>query len=124
MVDSTHTKDIPFKYTGPGYYVTRDGRKVLVGKIKDQLHGLMCDTPDSLCNYTWTMDGTWMYSKMSTDLVGPWIDWRPVDLWLIVDKYGTIKYTSQHEHRTNEFFKFNFRDNPDYRITHVVEAKE
>lgn len=86
-----------FKYTGPGYYVTRDGRKALVGEADNEcLYGVIYDNHTLEAN-RWFETGRY-YSNRSTtkDLVGPWVEPpKPLELWVNVYKHGTYAHPTE-----------------------------
>jgi hypothetical protein len=91
------------KITGPGEYVTRDGRKATVEFLLPGKEAIFpwigwIDDPFPGCS-TWNGGGM----NCSTypgpnDIVGHWVEPRePAEMWAVLNKDGSIRWTSIHE---------------------------
>lgn len=78
-----------FTYTGPGYYVTRDGAKAIVGELRSGaawFYGYV----ENYGGVEWTKDGK-ARTNGYYDLVGPWVEPpKPLEIWINETQSGTI----------------------------------
>lgn len=111
----------PFKFDGPGYYRTADGRKALVGSHAGELAGcVFCslDGREALIARIWKPCGA---SNFSGDtLTGPWVDPPPIEAWALSDN-GFVKsvwLSKPAAEYSNE------RDGTNYKIIRLTELDE
>lgn len=86
-----------FKYTGPGYYVTHDGRKASAAEHNGQLYGFVFNPDGTSFATKWGINGMDGSTYGPFYLVGPWIEPRKISGWVNVYEGGVTPLFATRE---------------------------